>query len=387
MPDSVLTEQIVALEQQLGNLTHLLAGVEWPGAQLDAVRLDIERSIRTQAQALARVKNETGAGAPIPASWKRFYDVQQASSALFSEALALSSSALARRRGLDNGLCRIADALLRQLSARASISWNRFTTVADGEFLGTLGQIIRLRFPENNIWNLPIAAHEFGHFVGPQLGDRIRGQPPEYPFRRMLEDEVRDGPMAPMVLHERFADLFATYSLGPAFAWACLRLRFNPRLAYLPDDQHPPDAERAYAILRTLCTMNDEDPNKPLSLIVRDIETAWLAAMTAAGCALELWQRLPAKIDSIHDKLYNLLTRHTNQQLNLLRNGDWQTAQLQYAKWRNQWQDNQPLQSSAGDGSLTLTAILNAAWLFRAYSPDMAEQVGRAAQAMLEEAS
>ena len=106
---------------------------------------------------------------------------------LFEESLALVEGALVRGAKLDNGLCQIADALLDELRTKADVAWGRFTILAEGEFFGEMAQIIRLRFPEVSIWNLPIAAHEFGHFVGPELK-----QPgPFGTFRYPFQEELR----------------------------------------------------------------------------------------------------------------------------------------------------------------------------------------------------
>ncbi len=52
-----------------------------------------------------------------------------------------------------------------------------------------------------------------------------------HPFELILEQETQRG-WNPRHVHELSADVFATYTLGPAYAFTCIVGRFDPSNAY-----------------------------------------------------------------------------------------------------------------------------------------------------------
>src|SRR5262249_51406054 len=121
--------------------------------------------------------------------WKQFQEIQDRCQYLFRECLAFMQGALIRVTALDNGLCQIADSLIKVLNHRAgNLGWDRLTVLADAEFYRDMADIIRLRFPGMNIWNLPVVAHEFGHYAGPQLSERQADGTLASPFQEMLKN-------------------------------------------------------------------------------------------------------------------------------------------------------------------------------------------------------
>lgn len=95
--------------------------------------------------------------------WKDLQADRKECDAIFEEFLACLGGALIRQAQLDNGVCTIADKILADLSSRSDIPWTRMTILGEGDFFADMTEIIRLRFPEFTIWNLPIVGHEFGH--------------------------------------------------------------------------------------------------------------------------------------------------------------------------------------------------------------------------------
>jgi hypothetical protein len=184
----------------------------------------------------------------LAACWAELSRLRGLCLPLFGECLAFAAGPLLRgvypRGGsLDNGLCRIADEMLEEISVPTELVWSRQTILSETEFLGDIAQIVRIRFPVTSIWDLPVAVHEFGHYVG---------------LKNDLDSLAEDDREQNWV-QEHFADMFATYMFGPAFACTCLLLRFDP--AADPNwewGSHPSYAMRAHAILRTLAMMEEE---------------------------------------------------------------------------------------------------------------------------------
>jgi hypothetical protein len=212
--------------------------------------------------------------------WKGHATLRQECDKLLAECLAYALGPLTRGlrwwegEALDGGLCAVADDLLEQLTVPADQLWSRRTVLSDSEFMGEPAQIIRLRFPVRGIWDLPVAAHEFGHLLG--LGPR---------FRTSLESLTQRAQERSW-LHEHFADVFATYVLGPAFACTCLLTRFDPTGD--PNrswETHPSDDLRARAILWTLDEMERTvaDHARAMTSIAALLSTTWRDCLSAAA--------------------------------------------------------------------------------------------------------
>ena len=90
------------------------------------------------------------------------------------------------------------------------------------------------------MWDLPIAVHELGHHVGVGLEtDKVLDP---------LFDAAKSDYRAQRWIHEHLADIFATYTLGPAYACTCLLAPLDPTTDPDRGDRyHPSDAMRPTA--------------------------------------------------------------------------------------------------------------------------------------------
>jgi hypothetical protein len=84
-------------------------------------------------------------------------------------------------------------------------------------------------------------------------------------------------------LHEYYADVFAVYTMGPAYAYTCLLLRFDPKTAYKDGGEHPSYQKRAHVILRTLEEMNNvKGSSGHYSGIIKKLDSWWKESVEAA---------------------------------------------------------------------------------------------------------
>ncbi|HVN54168.1 MAG TPA: hypothetical protein VMT46_07540 [Anaerolineaceae bacterium] len=196
----------------------------------------------------------------------------------------------------------LANELLDDLKGRSDWAWSSVLIVGEERFGRVEADIIRLRFPACDLWNLPFSAHEYGYLIAyrqppdgfkticnrvetlfkpdqfnkvftdetcllPELFDhwkRYSGLPdadrPEYAEKnRMALDHL----VRRQVDHlcRLFADAFATLLLGPAYIYALLHLAFvsNERLFH-PTSEMPSFVQRFVVSLETLSWMNREPP-------------------------------------------------------------------------------------------------------------------------------
>lgn len=378
---TVLKAQIAFLDQQLRQAQTALNTSPIDDDLRERVQNLFEKKITQQLHELSMVMIAAEENQPLTICWTRFRNSRKVCVPLFEECLALIEGALVRGTGLDKGLCRIADTLLDDLSLRADIPWGRFTILAEKEFFGEMAQIIRLRFPEVSIWNLPITAHEFGHFIGPELKQAEIGGTFRYPFQEELQKIKNQKGRA--FLHEHFADLFATYTLGPAFACTCILLRFDPIKAFEDTKEHPGHAKRFYVIRKTLEKMN----LGPYQGIVTHLDRIWQQSLRAVGLREQLAQENALQLDNKFDILYDLvITELATIQYKsvprayrlsrILSTTDAETEQIVQA-------------ASKQEPEHTLVDILNAAWICRIEIDDRDSkrlpQIGKIAVRLCEE--
>lgn len=154
-------------------LAALNAGPAGGSTQFEGTRGTLAEALLAQQDGLGAL----GAKPAEPAEqWAELAAAKSACNDLFAEVLALLESAWARQLGLDQGLCALADHLLHDLDARAGTGpvWGRVTTIGTSEFIRYDSAVIRVKFPATSIWNLPIVAHEYGHFVGPRIQRSVK---------------------------------------------------------------------------------------------------------------------------------------------------------------------------------------------------------------------
>jgi hypothetical protein len=333
------------------------------------------------------VQDDVHKNRPLDGCWSRFGNVRKDCQDTLSECFALTQGALARDAGLDQELCKIADFLLDGLDhfGPKHIKWGRFTILAEMEFFGTMAAVIRLRYPDLSIWNLPVVAHEFGHFVASHLEESDKGKFKEYVqafqdvlpqvsqpeenekveerTRKELEERRRiQENRRRMFLHEYYADCFATYALGPAYAYTCLLLRFDPKAAFTDGQEHPSYQKRAHVILQTLEEMNKVKGSKGrYTGIIKNFRCWWQKSVEGASPPEQ-----PATGKDLYrlEKLVKTLHHRLETKMYGIRYCGWTRAAKIANRLANQ-QSALPLQP--GD---KLRDVLNGAWRCRTNPPD-----------------
>lgn len=191
---------------------------------------------------------------------------------LFSEYVDFLGGLALRNTGIDNGTCYMADELLRTCHRFGGMSlWHSMTVPSRrSPPETTLVRIIRLGFPEWTIWAVPIGAHEYGHMVVSQNEELKRAS-----------DKLRASlPRIEVYL----ADCFATYFMGPSYAFASILVALDP-CAEGPGDNatshatRSPESERAHIVLRMLQSMDSQ----VYQGVVEVLESHWRAALAVFG--------------------------------------------------------------------------------------------------------
>ena len=309
---------------------------------------------RAPLKTLRRSLASPDAAPSVAMHWLNYLERQTQCCEVFEESLPVLQGIALRLLGWDRGLCQVADKLLTKLAHDAGMPWDHITLMAVGEEFRSIPQVIWIRYPAASIWDLPIAAHELGHYLGPRLEKEQNGKTTR-PLQDLLND-VKDA-KAQHYLHETMADAFAIYTLGPAYAYTCLLSRFDPATAYEDGDEHPSAAKRSHAILRTLERL-DGGQFGTFSRMADSLRRTWDNTLALFGDRSSVVEELGSvQIQSqdeqvMYRKLDGLLA---NMRYN---NADWQRCQelAQCLPGR---------MALPTTNSYDITDVLNAAWLAR----------------------
>jgi hypothetical protein len=162
----------------------------------------------------------TANGQLLETAWKEAVGEQNQS--IFSDYVDFLGGLALRDKGWDNSICQIADELISSCGNLLQAKMWDALTIPSSHGAVTLARIIRMGFPEWNIWGLPLAAHELG-MVAVCVDDTLV---------TYIDLQSNGDEQVQRQLQLCLADAFATCTMGPAYACAALLLRFNPRLAY-----------------------------------------------------------------------------------------------------------------------------------------------------------
>jgi hypothetical protein len=204
-------------------------------------------------------------------AWKVLAEAEkEASEFLFKESVELLGGFALRDTRLDKNICELADALIQ--SIRAAGDDLSVIPGGIGSMMMTIERIIRLPFTEWTVWALPIAAHEywrvsvreqFNHHLAISLG---------HDGAKHLDLDTNQ---------RCLGDAFATYVMGPTYAFAAITLLFSP--------MHAADDLRVLAVVKMLSCM--EPTNKDgftdslYQTIMDTLLSEWNAAKHQTGVA------------------------------------------------------------------------------------------------------
>jgi hypothetical protein len=213
-----------------------------------------ERTTRHRRELLGvahEIKDNPSLDPAGPGLWQAFTAIQSNHTRLLADSFSLLAGAWTRRMQVEQGVFELADRLLRELG-RLRFGFGP-TVVIPAEVELSIADVsaVTLAFADTTVWNLPVLAHEYGHLFARQTGPvhqfLLADSPSGADWRSDYDFRYRS---------ELFADIFATYTVGAAYACTCVLLRFDPTTAYEEGPQHPSAATRVHAMTRVLATLS-----------------------------------------------------------------------------------------------------------------------------------
>lgn len=231
--------------------------------------------------------------------------------ALVGEALAFVTAAAASWLGLGGRTISLAQAWLDRLSRDAVLPLVGLVVPASTEYTGMEDQVVRLLMPDDGIWGLPVAVHEYGHFAASVLGRRESegGIPHDAkPVEKLLYETAvaEERPKPYWHGHELFADAFAAAVAGPAYTRYCVEYRFDPALAHDESDTHPCLVRRMNVQLQVLEALGrrPEEWGGYLAAEAADLRRTWEAMLATQEPGI-----MPANpaLDSVRERLVDIV--------------------------------------------------------------------------------
>jgi hypothetical protein len=190
-----------------------------------------------------------------------------------TEVYSYVAGTLLRRDGLDQGTGKAADLLLDELAEHAGLA-NRLVTslsfTAEEETLNRMTNLVRLRFPGAGVWDLPVVAHEFGHYVMRELPHVMDSD--SRPIMELVSTLAAND--SAQHIEELFADVCATYALGPAYPLSCAGLRVPHGDLDAQCKTHPAWRYRISAMIETLRWIAEQAGTRGIA-IDRWVQPVW----------------------------------------------------------------------------------------------------------------
>lgn len=345
-----------------------------------SLKEDLEERIGDSAKKIdkniAALADGSLTGKLLEEAWRDYGEItSEQSQLIFADYVEFLGGLALRYSGLDEGICRIADELMRGSGSFGSTFWSALTIPASQEAM-TLARSIRMRFPEWTIWAVPLTAHEFGHVV---ISGNKRLQKCINTEYSGEDDAAVKGRQDMLVC---LADAFATYVMGPAYACAVILLRLNPREAYEDRSKSPADAKRAHIVLKMLDEMgtmsrgvgNDENLTPPYRAIVDKLRKEWDAALTQAKAqAPKNWNKVLEQLDKWSKQFKDELFQSYR---NGLYEGTLWTSTL--ATLEDLLEEKDP--GDKLEGYEEWGDVLNAAWAHRVNNPENSQEIASTAE-------
>ncbi len=231
-----LKDLLTTVRRDIGEIDNDM--VSLPEEQVEALESSLQDRCRSLGNKIGELRKAARCSASHPdahrslwASYEKM--LREDAQPLFEEYVDFIGGVAVRDNALDNRVCHMTDVLLTDLP-----NIIKYPLSVPARHLGiVMKSVIKLGFPaEWTMWGIPLVGYQEGVSIAEN----------ERSFDRLVSQRRFGLSRAQRV--SLFADIFATYRLGPAYACAAILLHFEPRQTR----RTPSDIDRARSILDVL---------------------------------------------------------------------------------------------------------------------------------------
>ncbi len=166
--------------------------------------------------------------------------------------------------------------------------------ISQSDRFGGSADAIHIGFVDLSLWALPRVAHEFGHAWLSTLNERVAAT---------LLDSLPKPTWSETHGQEFLADMFAAYTLGPAYASSVLTLDFNPaERAAERSLTHPTGRERAFCVLRIIQSLAKDlegTEREQAGFWANQLQSIWETSCSTTGITIEIPQQTDLTVMTI----------------------------------------------------------------------------------------
>jgi hypothetical protein len=270
-----------------------------------AITSYLEQRTQPALEALAEIQADLQKPAgDFQQQWQSFLSTPRAlGQEIFTEYIDFLGGFALRDAGFDEGISRLADELLQSYTTKSNLHMMAIPTRQQAVAMSLAG-IVRVTFPDWTIWSLPSTAHQFWHVVASKdLESKLRLE------LRQLSGNKNDN--VELRFSDCLADAFATYTMGPAYAFFAICLLLNPASPFTASKarvedrpvreteraqieakstesitvENPADDVRAHSVFEMLKCMDSKESaiDPPYAKVRNDLNAAWMAAIAETG--------------------------------------------------------------------------------------------------------
>ena len=239
-------------------------------------------------------------------SWAGFQQRRRTGDRVLAECLAVVAGAFTRPIPSVASSCAQARCLAQEIYGLTQLAGGHDIIAAETECAGLMSSVVRRRFPDHGIWDLPIIAHEFGHLVVRDLLDvnPLSGQTSRPLAEFIAGRKVQTAELA--------ADIFAVYMLGPAYVLTLVLHRMDPTAPAVSADDatHPGDSSRVAAVLHVLGLLaagDIEERRDQYAFLQEHLGNWWTAAQANTKSEARLDEHAAARVRNDAERLWNML--------------------------------------------------------------------------------
>jgi len=210
------------------------------GPQLDMHESKTEEVLSDKERKLNGITRAALKIAPAPTPMELLQSIEKAKP-MWAEHIETVAGMVLRDDRFDDGLCALADgivAICSKFSSKETLN----ILGRDSAVTKELNYAVYLRFPTWSVWGLPLVAHEFWHASCIEVSG----------LKEALSPPGDSTIWSDSLMQDCFADTFATYVMGPAYAFSCILLWLNVG--------SPEDRVRAKIVFSTLEHLARENP-------------------------------------------------------------------------------------------------------------------------------
>lgn len=300
-------------------------------------------------------------------AWQDYWrDIYTPSRELFGDYVDLMRGLAIRDSKLDNEICELADEMISKWSL------GRISLTIPVKFVAlesTVARIIRLGYLDWSTWSLPMVAREVSYVIHSR--EVAKSTINDYIYGQASGDKQKE-----IHLRDYLADIFATYVMGPAYAYASVYLRFEPPHSTHANGGHIPDSHRAEAIFNMLEWMSKEK-GFVFDEIINELRSDWQKFLIMAGSPDQIEQQEKDQITAWVEDLAQCV--YDNDE------GGQMYSVNQWHRAGNLKRNFEKTRSFNPESTDDVRNILNSAWLVRGDTENLIDEIDHASTVAIRE--